>query len=337
MPPQAKSAVPCVQQWGDACGWGAWGAAATFLLLLAFQTMLVWMARRAVSQSGTDRVVLFMDLIVTGDDNRYSLSRFQVYLWTVISAVAFGAASFASGKFADIPANLYLLMGVNVASSVAATAITTVKGGAQPRPGGRPSFARDLFFESGAAGSLDLPRTQMFIWTMISAVTYVVLFAKQFPGVPGADGRLVLPDVPTGMLALMGISQGTYLGAKAATRSAPSLTLTGPAVLAPAAAGAQLPSVVLTASFRDKEGRPVAGKTLVVTTDRGTLRHSAVGPPPAGSPVRSLNLVTSASVGSVGQASVTLYRRPDDPAGTAMVQVVEPQEGLRESMTVRFQ
>jgi hypothetical protein len=196
------------------------GAAGMFVFLLIAQTGL---SRAAARAAAGKRPVVFFDVVVTGDDNRYSLSRLQAYLWTIVVALAFAGVTVGTGQFATVPRNLVLLMGVNLGAAVAATAITTSQAG-KPRPAGspappnpaRPSFVRDLFFESGLPGSLDLPRTQMFLWTIVMLATYVVLFLQAFPAVAPSHGAAELLDVPSGMLALMGVSQATYLGAKAA-------------------------------------------------------------------------------------------------------------------------
>lgn len=96
----------------------------------------------------------------------------------------------------------------------AATAISTAKSDATPPPAAgaadiaprEPQFFRDIFLEPGVAGSLDLPRTQMFLWTLISVVTYVTLFVAGFPRFDDKPNTLL--EVPVGMLALMGLSQG---------------------------------------------------------------------------------------------------------------------------------
>src|SRR5262245_607609 len=108
----------------DTCTRGLIGAFWVVVLLLTFHTLLVWRARRAAAGS---RPVTFMDIIVTADDDKYSLSRFQVYVWTVIVLIAFGASSVAWRSFADVPTNLWMLMGISLGSAVAATAITTTK------------------------------------------------------------------------------------------------------------------------------------------------------------------------------------------------------------------
>ncbi len=211
--------------------WGLYGGIIMFFLLLITHTALF---RAAAYAAGGRRPIVFFDMIVTGDDNRYSLSRLQVYLWTIVVAIGFAAVSFATGQFATIPTNLALLIGVNLGAAVASTAITTAKETAAQTasvanvvppiappvspaaPLAVPNFIRDIFFEAGVPASLDLPRTQMFFWTLVTIVTYVVLFVRHFPPAPVSDGFPSMPDVPTGMLALMGVSQGAYLGAKAA-------------------------------------------------------------------------------------------------------------------------
>jgi hypothetical protein len=238
---------PCIENFTGECGWGIAGAIVTGLVLFTLQTCLFVVARR------TNPAVRFFDLIVTGEDARYSLSRFQIYLWTLIALVAFGASTFANGKFADIPTNLWLLMGLNVATAVTATAITPPPKGAPTQAAAPPAqpaqpqqavaapaqapavppqpqqvqsqafgFVGDLFYESGRPGSLDLPRTQMFVWTIVVAAAYIVLFVKQFPcpQLPCAAGSAApsLLDVPIGLVALMGVSQGAYIGSKATGR-----------------------------------------------------------------------------------------------------------------------
>src|SRR2546425_1113228 len=160
--------MTCWDSFGHECTAGVVGAVIALVLLIAVQTLLVKLARRYYP------ALRFFDLLVTGDDNCYSLSRFQVYVWTAIVIIAFGALTFARFRFADFPPNLLLLLGVNLASAVAATAITTAKsaapaglGAAAAGPGpvapvpaapmaaapvgaAGPNFFRDIFLESKA-------------------------------------------------------------------------------------------------------------------------------------------------------------------------------------------
>lgn len=207
--------------------YGILGAVLSLAVIILFQTFLVKIAQK---QAGNSRKVKFMDLVITCEDESYSLSRLQMYLWTVVIVVGYFAVFCSTPGIPVIPESLYILMGINFANSVASTAINNIKSpflpatapaamqGAvsqapvapAPLPAAStpPDFTKDIFFES--QGSLDLPRTQMFIWTVVSLGVFVVMLVNSFGNAPK------LPDITTGLVALMGISNGAYLGAKAA-------------------------------------------------------------------------------------------------------------------------
>jgi hypothetical protein len=217
---------------------GALGALISLSIILLLQTSLVQVARKKANKTQAGRVVHFMDLVVTCEDESYSLSRLQMYIWTVAIVTGFCAVFVAIPGIPNIPDTLYMLVGVNFANAVASTAINTYKTTppqapppaqvlqdqvqqpmilqqqplqqavpAQP-PKSTPNFVQDIFFES--PDSLDLPRTQMFIWTLVSLGVFVVSVVSSFSSTPK------LPDIGLGLVALMGISNGAYLGAKAA-------------------------------------------------------------------------------------------------------------------------
>jgi len=183
---------------------GMLGAGLSLSVIALFQWFLVSIGRK---KAENNRTVSFMDLIITSDDESYSLSRLQMYLWTVAVIVGYLAVFFATPGIPVIPESLYILMGVNFASSVASTAINT-KVASSPAAPTPPNFLNDIFFES--PGSLDLPRTQMFIWTIVSLGVFIVTLVNSF------DNGPKLPDITNGLAVLMGISNGAYLGAKAA-------------------------------------------------------------------------------------------------------------------------
>ena len=198
---------------------GVIGGVTAVLLLLWFQYELVASARAA----NPKRVVLFWDLVVTGDDEKYSLSRLQLYLWFVVIITSYTAVCFAKGALIQLSEGLNLLLGINAAAAVTATVLTpqptaTVQtplaagaAPAAPVANAAPNFVRDIFFEK--PGSLDLPRTQMFAWTVVLILGFILVVVKSFK-----EGKPELPEVPPSLAALMGISHGAYLGAKAAPR-----------------------------------------------------------------------------------------------------------------------
>lgn len=174
-----------------------------------------------------------MDLIITSDDKRYSLSRFQMYIWTVTILVLWVGVSVSEGKLAKVDNTLWLLMGFNAATATAATVIATkdksqppdvtsaapLAGIIGPKPSSigsspGPWFFRDIFLDS--KDTLDLPRVQMFVWTVAILILFIVNTVKTFW--PDAHGHCQLATIDEGILGLMGISQGGYIFVKAAEK-----------------------------------------------------------------------------------------------------------------------
>ena len=186
--------------------WGFLGALVAFVFLLALQTYLVKSAKKRAA--GT-RNIRFWDLIITSEDENYSLSRLQMYLWTVVVVIGFVAVFLSTRDWPTIQQNLYLLMGVNLAASVTSTGVFFAKKNGVTTPPDQPDFVKDIFFESNKI-SLDLPRTQMFVWTIVSLCFFAIKLIQSF--VAGPPG---LPDIPTGLVVLMGVSHGAYIATKA--------------------------------------------------------------------------------------------------------------------------
>ncbi len=252
---------------------GFLGAIAAIALIVLGQLILYRRAKERAEDLARKglakwRKVTFMDLIVTCDDEAYSLSRLQIYIWTVFIIISYSAFFAATWTLPEIQNNLLMLMGLNVATTAASTAVYSVKsnskvqtpvilaaplateptvaftaapvvvsaGEAQPalgppappaapvlsavaqavppQPLKEPIFVHDIFFESD--NSLDLPRTQMFAWTVIILFAWVIQVFLMFRNAPNAEAMTKLPDVTLGLTVLMGISNGAYLGLKAA-------------------------------------------------------------------------------------------------------------------------
>lgn len=188
---------------------GKIGAGFGIIVLLAFFVALSLAAR-----------VHPLDLIITSEDNRVSLSRLQFWLWFVVVVISWGAVSWTTRRLHPVPDNLYMLMGVNVGATIAASAITVVKG--IPPKADKPRFFTDVFLDSKM--TLDLPRIQMFVWTIIILVGYlIVLVEHYYQGLPS------LPVIPEGLIVLMGISHGAYLGSKATGATVDTATPKPPA------------------------------------------------------------------------------------------------------------
>ena len=188
--------------WSNA-GSGWMGVLVAVIFLLLMQEYLIRKANE--NRQPGDKLTL-LDLIVTSEDNCYSLSRFQIYIWTVWVVIAFVAMAFYYCSFPTIPNNLAILMGINGLTTVLSTSISNRKKTITRQSS--PSFYRDIFLDQN--GTLDLPRTQMFIWTIVILTTHIYIFWHHY-----YSGSPSLPDVDSGLLILMGVSNGAYLGVKA--------------------------------------------------------------------------------------------------------------------------
>lgn len=147
-----------------------------------------------------------------GIDETYSLANVQVILWSgMIMGSYLSLAVLKEGFLGDINANLLGLMGISGGSYVAAKTIrsmqeTVPKELAKGRPMPR---TRGLFSQERAPDKLSVAKLQMTAWTLVSLMIYVVLVAINLSG-----NKPELPDVGSGLLTLMGISHGVYIGDK---------------------------------------------------------------------------------------------------------------------------
>jgi hypothetical protein len=155
--------------------------------------------------------------LLCADDGHLSLSLTQIALWTI----AVGAVTFFYGmirfEVPTIPNSVLILMGMSLATAglgIAAPPQTSPQG-AQPATAGDAAPAptntkaaklSDLIYLFPKEGTPQpsLSRAQMLFWTMVIIVLFLAKSA--------IDG--VLWDVPSGMVALMGLSQAGYVGPK---------------------------------------------------------------------------------------------------------------------------
>jgi hypothetical protein len=194
-----------------------------------------------------------LNKLVVGADGRTSLSKFQMFLWTIIVIGSYVAVLYLRSRawphledyrtLADIgiPPNLMLLMGFSLASTVASKAITSAQvasGSVVKQPTDRSPELRDLILDDKLQP--DIAKAQMFWWTLVAAGIYVAALTRvlQVPALhlppPGSlvpdnlkdylDALKSLPDVGEALMVLMGVSQGVYIGGKLVTTNTPVLS-----------------------------------------------------------------------------------------------------------------
>lgn len=158
---------------------------------------------------------------------RYSLSRLQVMLWTVVllsltSGMAFGR--FAAGQVDvagfQIPKQVLTLLSIAIGSAVVAAAIKVVKSttrpdsvAAYPRGKERGRLLEMLTVEEGASAgrSIDLSKFQNLVITVLLVLLYVAQAVAALKAVDNPAGIGGLPAFSESFLMLLGISHAGYL------------------------------------------------------------------------------------------------------------------------------
>ena len=220
------------------------------------------MARKALTSYGWGTVALVFFWAVTwlltgrlnpfalviGEDGRPSTSKLKPFLWTVVMIFAYAAlysAKVKRGSFepiANIPANLLIAIGLDVATLVAAKGITEsqiASGQVEKPPPVTPTTATTVASTSNAGpgavfqddnGFPELTKIQTITWTGFAIVIYFVAVDAALKAVAAAQANsptitdLSLPDIAPAMMVLIGLGNAAYLGKKLVTTDTPVLT-----------------------------------------------------------------------------------------------------------------
>jgi len=191
-------------------------------------------------------------------DERFkmSLSRMQLFLWTVVilsgyltAALANLSAGQANPLSIAVPVQLWALMGISTTSLVGSPLLKSTKKSTDPDKdqftktknemgklgvdknkikndgliveNDSPDDAKfsDLFKgeETGNAATLDLAKIQLFFFTVILVFAYAVVLGNDFTKT--VIKICAFPALDTGMVALLGISHAGYLTNKAIPNS----------------------------------------------------------------------------------------------------------------------
>jgi hypothetical protein len=174
-----------------------------------------------------------------GADNRWSTSKCQFFLWTVVAlfsyaslyAARIGAGVLTTNDF-NIPTNLLLAMGLSVTTAVAAKGITVSQLSDQTATkehiDAKDAQTGDLIKDDG--GAIDLTKVQMLGWTIVALGAYIASVAY---AVQHIQPTTKLPDIDTALMVLMGLGQGAYLAKKLITTSTPTISKIDPAKVRP--------------------------------------------------------------------------------------------------------
>jgi hypothetical protein len=162
------------------------------------------------------------DSLIRGADGRPSTSKAQWWIWTAIVLFGYVAVFVERWLRGDpsagivVPQNLLVAMGFSGVSMVAAKAVTTthVTQGLVDKT--RTSTALGGIFTDDN-GRPDLSKVQNIAFTAVAVIVYFVRLATQVT----TNGLPDLVDIDPSLMLLMGLSHGSYIGAKLATRDVP--------------------------------------------------------------------------------------------------------------------
>lgn len=194
------------------------------------------------------------------EERPYSLAMFQMVFWFYLVMCAYVFIWLVTGELDTITESVLALLGVGTGTALGGAVIdTSDKKKKKSKAASRPTqksqgFVQDMLTEGD---TISLSRFQLFLWTL----TLGIIFCRS------VYNNFHMPEFSTTLLALMGISSGTYLGFK--TQKAPETTpgptpdaapalVAAPAVpalpAAPAAAPATAAPVATTGAPEEPQG-----------------------------------------------------------------------------------
>lgn len=182
--------------------------------------LLIWLITSLAS-----RQWLTLGSLILGDDGRFSSSKFQTVLWTLIVVAAYIAVYTAHALKGDfnptlnVPTNLLILAGLSAGTWVGAGVITRSKlDQGQVKTSVDPQSASTAQLVKNDSGKTDLGKFQLIAWTLIAIAIFLISMHQNLSQyVFSGTTTLAFPDVDSSLLAFTGVSQAAYLGNKAAS------------------------------------------------------------------------------------------------------------------------
>ena len=155
--------------------------------------------------------------IVDGTDGVPSTSLFQWFFWLLAIIFAYvvlwvlRASSGDYGAISELPRNLLTMIGLSTGTAVGAKGITVGylnSGRIAKTPAWQSSPGGILQDDNGQP---EIAKIQLVAFTVIAIGIFLATLVHQILAHPAVT---TLPNIDTSLLALMGISQGGYLGKK---------------------------------------------------------------------------------------------------------------------------
>ena len=202
-----------------------------FILTAAITGLLFWLVRSVVFSGLANKKVgpkrqqktlnAFQIFIYDPQSKSYSLSKLQLFFFsgTFIFGYIYVLLSrwLVQWQFSlpDVPNTIAGLLGISGGTTIFSAGLTAARG--SKGAGSQFPTGADLI----STGGVVVPeRFQFFVWTIIACGGFLALLLGQDPAKVSN-----FPDLPAGLLYVMGVSAGGYLGGKAARNPGPVLEL----------------------------------------------------------------------------------------------------------------
>ncbi len=132
----------------------------------------------------------------------YSLSRTQLIYWSVIIVMAYVFIWIVTGELAALTGSTLALLGISIGTTAGAKLIDSSQGDrSRHQEKASENFLVDILSDDKG---ISVHRFQMVLWTVVLGIIFVRQVVL----------NLELPQLDDNLLALMGISNGAYVGLK---------------------------------------------------------------------------------------------------------------------------
>jgi hypothetical protein len=136
---------------------------------------------------------------------RYSLGFCQMAFWFYVVAASYVFIWMVTSEYRVFPGEVLALLGISAATALGASLIDT-SGPGDTTPALSPRNSEGFFSDitTDENGKVSFHRFQIFIWSVVLGIIFLFTIYN----------LLTMPKFPDTLLALMGISSGTYIGFK---------------------------------------------------------------------------------------------------------------------------
>jgi len=159
----------------------------------------------------------FWSFFIDPQSNSYSLSKFQLLLFSCTFVFGylyvFLCRWLVQWQFMlpDVPSNFSAILGMSAGTTVIAAGATAARG--SKGSGARYPSAADFI---SIGGQVVPERFQFFVWTLVACFGFIALLVSQDPATISG-----FPNIPYGLLYVMGVSATGYLGGKVVRKPGP--------------------------------------------------------------------------------------------------------------------